>query len=129
MLGRDAQLSRGRWAIVLHFLRHNKSVVAAGADVRFLQPPSRIFEVCAGLGADTAFEGDLFVRSKRLGGPGGAPATPRVQVAKVGAFTPDVIVAMLRKLTTGSWDETTAGLPAAIERVPAVLVRGLVCEQ
>lgn len=114
-LGRDAQLSRGRWAVVHHFLRRGSPVVAAGADVRFLQPVSRLFDLLSEPGVDAAFEGDVFTKSRPL---------PGVASGKLGGFTPDLIAAkptanavrFFERVVDGIGAPTFDGLPSRLRQ-------------
>ena len=71
----DAMLSKEKWRIVSHFLRHGRTIVAAGADVRFLVPVRRL--VRASGHVDMAFDG-------------------RVLDGRIAFFTPDVFVAFAK---------------------------------
>ena len=68
-------LSKEKWRIVSHFLRHGRTIVAAGADVRFLVPVRRL--VRASGHVDMAFDG-------------------RVLDGRIAFFTPDVFVAFAK---------------------------------
>ena len=101
----DTMMSKERWFIIDHFLQRGQRIIHCGADLRFTQPPRRLFEVSGSV--DSAVDGLV-----------------NLDISAVVHFTPDLLlfnptakgITFVRAILAAFRAPTAEGLPPELLR-------------